>query len=332
MEDLVNVIMPVRNAEAYLTDCVQSVLDQSEEKWELLAVDDRSTDHSLQILKDFAEKDKRIRVYQSDGKGIIPALMTGYLKCSGNFITRMDADDVMSTDKLKMMKSTLGTHGPGYIAVGFVKYFSQEELGDGYRRYETWLNTLTDQGENFKEIYKECVIPSPCWMVLREDFERCGGFQAKSYPEDYDLCFRFYREGMKIAPIRKVLHHWRDHSERTSRNDPNYADNRFLAMKSEYFLEIDRDRSKPMIIWGAGKKGKKLAQIFTERNEPFQWVCNNIEKIGKKIYETELESTDVIKETPPSQIIIAVANPREQTDILESLDLDSPAHAVYLFC
>jgi len=58
---------------------------------------------------------------------------------------------------------------------------------------------LTAKGNNFQEIYKECVIPSPCWMIYRTDMDKCQAFLPNRYPEDYDLCFRFYENGMRTT-------------------------------------------------------------------------------------------------------------------------------------
>ena len=94
-------------------------------------------------------------------------------------------------------------------------------------------------------------------MVYKTDFDRCGGFTPNTYPEDYDLAFRFYKQGLKCIPSNEVLHHWRDYAVRTSRVDAHYAENSFLELKVNYFLELSHDKEKTIIIWGAGAKGKK---------------------------------------------------------------------------
>ena len=68
----------------------------------------------------------------------------------------MDSDDIMLSNKISSMADDLLNYGTGHIALGMVKYFSEKELGNGYKNYETWLNSLTSKGLNFNEIYKEC--------------------------------------------------------------------------------------------------------------------------------------------------------------------------------
>jgi len=193
--------------------------------------------------------------------------------------------------------------GIGCLVVGLVEYFAENGVGDGYQKYAGWLNDLTVNAANFSDIYKECSIPSACWMVHREDFERCGGI-GTNYPEDYDLAFRFYQAKLQINPVTKVLHHWRDHGARASRNDPNYADNRFLNIKLNYFLKIDKS-SDPLVLLGAGKKGKELARKLITTGVDFIWATNNAKKIGVNIYHQLLVSDQGLPKEV--QVIIAVA-------------------------
>lgn len=312
---LVSIVMPVKNTSQFLCACIDSILKQTYHNWELLIVDDGSTDNSFKILTNYSKKDKRINVFASNGNGIIDALQLAYSKSSGEFITRMDSDDIMAVDKLKVLSANLLKEGKGSLAVGLVRYFSENGVGKGFKNYEQWLNGLTQKGINFSEIYKECVIPSPCWMVYRSDLERCDAFNPNRYPEDYDLTFRFYLEGLKPIACNKVLHYWRDYATRTSRTDKHYADNTFIAIKTHYFLKLDYHSEKKLVLWGAGRKGKALAQILLEKKIPFYWICDNPKKIGKHIYNQEMLSFKALDNIENAQSIITVANPTAQIAI-----------------
>jgi len=312
---LISILIPVYNAAQYLAECLDSILAQSETNWELLVIDDFSTDQSWQILQAYATKDQRIQIFQNREKGIIPALRLAFEKSEGAFITRMDADDRMAVHKLALLKATLLKKGKGHIVTNLVKYFSEQQLGEGYRNYAIWLNQLTLKARNFEENYKECVIPSPSWMVYRSDLQTCGAFESDRYPEDYDLCFRWYAQEFKVIGIFQVLHYWRDHSARTSRNDPTYADNRFLDLKIKYFLKLDHQTDKNLVLWGAGKKGKAIAKLLVEKAIPFHWICNQESKWGHRIHSIELERTQNLIRIPNPQIIVAVANRGAQKEI-----------------
>ncbi len=311
----ISILMPVKNTGAFLEECLDSIINQTLKDWELIVVDDNSEDNSLAVLTRYAQKDKRIKVWQNKHNGIIAALQLAYHRSTGQFITRMDSDDIMEPRKLSLMVDQLQEKGNGYLAVGLVNYFSAGKLGEGYLTYANWLNKLTLSASNFDDIYKECSIPSPCWMVARADFKACGGFNSDVYPEDYDLTFRFRKGGLKVVAVPEVIHQWRDYETRTSRTDTNYSDNRFSELKVMHFVDQDYDAKVPLLLWGAGKKGKKIAQHLIGNKIAFQWVSNNKNKIGKDIYGVMLEDMLALEQLEKTQVIIAISSPDDSEEI-----------------
>lgn len=294
---------------------MSSIQNQTDENWELIAVNDHSEDDSLQILKNWAFKESRIKVLQNNGNGIIPALRTAYRASKGQFIHRMDADDLMVKDKLWALKNLLLKHGEGFISTAKVQYFAKDGVSDGYYQYQKWLNKLCDQNNHWEEIYKECVIASPCWMMHRKDLDQVGAFDSAIYPEDYDLIFRCYRSNLKVVSLDKVLHLWRDHALRTSRNHKHYQQNAFFEIKLHYFLALEYTATNELIIWGAGRKGKTLAKLLQSRNIPFEWVSNNPNKHDQKIYDQVMKSYEYILKKEQPKIIITVAQRNAKEEI-----------------
>ena len=319
----VSILIPFKDTAIYLPECLDSILNQSYKNWEAILVNDNSKDKSFDIVKKYTKIDSRIKLIQNQGDGIIDALQTAYQFSNGIYITRMDSDDIMMTNKIEVMVQMLISNGLGHISLGLVKYFSKKGIKNGYKRYEKWLNGLILKGKCFDEIYKECVIPSPCWMINRNDLDKAKGFNSKIYPEDYDLSFRFYKSGMKCIPANKVLHLWRDHSLRTSRNSDNYSNNSFLDLKVFYFLKLSYNKSIKLFLWGAGQKGKKVAFLLTKAKIKFTWICNNPKKIGKKIYGNKLESWLTINKYTKYQSIITIANQNSQNEIKKYLKLNN---------
>lgn len=314
-EALVSILTPFKNTSEFLPECIISILNQTYINWELLIINDHSTDNSYEIVNAFAKQDPRIRLFNSDGIGLIAALLYAFPKCNGEFITRMDSDDIMPNHRLQDMVSDLRLHGKQHVALGLIDYFSANGVGDGFARYERWLNGLISTGKNYTEIYKECVIPSPCWMVYHSDLVACDAFNPNRYPEDYDLAFRFYKHGYKCIASTKLGLHWRDYGERASRTDPNYAENHFIDLKLDYFLELDYNSSRPLTVWGAGKKGKTIAKLLQEKQIPFVWLCDNPKKIGHKIYDIMLFHYKTLSQLNAPQCIVSVANTEAQQDI-----------------
>lgn len=333
-QKLVSVITPFKNTDKYLKECIESLIGQTYANWELIAVNDHSTDNSFKIVEEYAKKDSRIKLFDNYGNGIIEALRTAFAKSAGNMITRMDSDDIMTPDKLQILVGNLTERGVGNVAIGQVRYFSEVGISDGYARYEKWLNALIAKGICYEEIYKECSIPSPNWLVYKEDLIKCGAFDLDFYPEDYDLTFRFYKYGLKCIPCEQVTHHWRDYSSRTSRTNEHYTNNYFLDIKLRYFLELDYDSKRPLTVWGAGTKGKTIANHLVNKSVLFHWICDNPKKIGHKIYDQELLNFNMLTGFENPQSIITVANEGAQLEILDYMNKQrmQPMKDYFFFC
>ncbi len=331
---LVSILTPFKNTDCFLTDCLNSVITQTYTHWELIIVDDSSSDNSYKIVEEFAKKDSRIKLLRNSGKGIINALQLAFNHSQGNLITRMDSDDIMRPEKLKILVNNLLKFGKQHVAIGLVSYFSEDGIKEGYKKYEAWLNELTKTGNNYTEIYKECVIPSPCWMVFRSDLIDCDAFNPNTYPEDYDLAFRFYKNNFTCIPCKNIIHDWRDYSSRTSRTNKYYSENHFIELKLYYFLELDYNKNKKLTVWGAGSKGKKVAGILVKKEIPFDWICDNPNKIGRDIYGKTLKHFSYLETINNPQSIITVANKNSQKEIknyIKKLSLE-PILDYIFFC
>lgn len=318
---LVSIIMAVKDTAPYLPDCLNSILHQTYQNWELVAVNDHSSDRTPEILNEYAQKDARIKVFHSVRNKLIPTLKEGYQHLKGELINRMDSDDKMPLDKIEVLVNEWQKYGKGTIIAGGTEHFVDEgEVGGGFRRYEEWLNEVAKSSSHYREIYQECVIPSHCWIIHKDDLDKVGAFEPEVYPEDYDLCFRFYREGLKVVGIDKILHHWRDRSNRISRTWEEYKDNRYFDMKLRYFFELDRDTSRPLVVWGAGRNGKDFAKLILKKEDSFHWVCDNERKIGKDVYGIIMEDFKLIPSLENPQILIVVASPDDKKEIRKQLE------------
>lgn len=318
---LISIIMPVKNALPFLDACLTSILVQTYVHWELIACNDNSSDLSEKTLHKYAEADSRIKLIQNEGKGITPALQSAYKIATGSYITRMDADDIMPASKLEKLLHALKNKPHLTVATGYVKYFSDSILGEGYKNYETWLNKLIDQNTHWDNIFKECVIPSPCWLISKTAFDQIGGFNATCYPEDYDLVWRMYMADIEVVGVQEVLHNWRDHQGRSSRNIAVYLQQHYFELKIKYLLQIEGVASKQIVVWGAGKKGKALVQLLIKKGIKPIWICNNTNKIGKEIYGITLEniSAVLLSDLKNKIYLIAVSKTAEKQEITNIL-------------
>jgi len=306
---MVSIIIPYKNPLPYFEDCLKSIVNQSHKKLQIILVNDYSTDDSEKLAFKYSNEDSRIELVKNIGKGIVDALNTGSEIAKGKYITRMDADDIMSENKIEILRSLLEKKKTKHIAVGNVKYFaSKKPMGNGYLKYANWLNELTSKEKNFKEIYKECTIPSCCWMMHRSDFENIKGFKKLDYPEDYDFLFRVHYNQIKLATTKEIIHLWRDHPMRTSRNSKDYLFENFIPLKLKYLIEKELKPKDELVLWGSGKKGKLIAKKLIENNCSFTWICNNPKKNGVEIYQQKIQSTNMLKLEKKKLIICSISS------------------------
>jgi GT2 family glycosyltransferase len=223
----------------------------------------------------------------------------------------------MPIDKLEKMMEVIH---PKSLVTGMVDYFSDDfDLGDGYKNYTEWINNAMSSGDLWRGIYKECPVPSSGWLIHRKDFESIGAFNSALIPEDYDLSFRLYQSDITLKIVPQVIHYWRDSLGRTSRTQSQYFPKNYVDLKVHYFLKIDRDRSIPLLLWGAGNKGKKVARALIESGEKFIWVTDNSAKYGVNIYNQILVPREDV-ELKNYQQIIAISSPKDQIEVQSNLD------------
>ncbi|MEQ9304506.1 MAG: glycosyltransferase family A protein [Marinoscillum sp.] len=295
----ISILTPVKNAEPWIKECIDSVLIQDCD-WQWILVDDGCTDQTIAIIESY--RDERIEIHRNTGHGIIPALATGLTHCRDSFVTRMDADDVMPDQRLLQMSQALEDSPEKTVVTGLVRYFADTPLSKGYLSYENWLNEINVQGNQWSNIYRECVIASPNWMVRKEELEQSGGFKNLQYPEDYDLTFRWYENDFSITSIPSTTLFWREHRQRTSRNSDHYHQKSFFRLKISRFLQIDHNQ-EPIIIWGKNVKSTLTTRLLTAKSIPFELQ--------------DIKNYKALESYPKSQLLIAVypeANKRDQIE------------------
>lgn len=192
----VSIIMPCYNLSTYIEEAIVSVLNQTEYDWELIIVDDASTDDSLSIMRKFAVKDKRIIIKSHElNTGVSSALNTGIAVASGSYIMALDADNMLTKNALSILSSALDSDRSLDIVYG-----SMELLNDytKERKPFNWPRQFNLDNQ-FKPQNNE--IPSTC-LCRREVFTRTGGYRERyTGVEDADMWCRAISIGFKPAKV-----------------------------------------------------------------------------------------------------------------------------------
>lgn len=212
----ISILLPVYNAKDYLKQSIESILASTEKDFELLAIDDGSQDGSLEILQSFAQQDSRVKILSQNHGGIVKALNYGLKESRGQYIARMDADDVSYGNRFTKQMQYLEAH-PEVVAVGsWVRFIDRENRP--FFIYQTPVS--------FQEIQHALwqgnggALVHPAVMIRREAIEALGGYREEYRSlEDLDLYIRLLAIG-ELHNIPEVLLDYRQHFESV-----NYSSN-----------------------------------------------------------------------------------------------------------
>jgi len=263
-EHLISVIMPVHNAGEYLLDAVTSIFRQKNITFEIILVDDHSTDKAIQNLPSEFTQDVRFKLVISNRRGVVAAMAAGYAVAKGHFIARMDADDIALPHRLSEQFNYLQTHPQIGIAGGQVKIISQYDVAEGFSLYEKWLNKLCLPEDIERELFIESPIPNPTAFFRREIYELLNGYHDPEWAEDYDMWLRAHALGIKMGKPDGVLLYWREHEKRLTHCDSRYVNKLFLKAKAHYLSHSHHLNQRKAIIWGSGPTGVYLHDILIE--------------------------------------------------------------------
>jgi glycosyltransferase involved in cell wall biosynthesis len=316
----VSILLPCRNAAQYLPDTIASIRAQSFRDFEVIAIDDGSTDGTRALLDEWSGRNRRVRVLAQPALGIVAALQRAAEAAHGDIFVRMDADDVAYSTRIAKQVELLDG-SPDIAACGtLVRYFPQDSVQGGAHRYETWINSLIDHDEIVRDIFVECPIAHPTMAIRRTALEQVGGYQDNGWPEDYDLMFRLWQADVRFAKVPEVLLRWRERPDRASRVDPRYGEDAFRRCKVHYLRRTVLAGREDVIVWGAGPVGKAFALELLEQDVKVRaFVDLDARKIGQVIHGAEVVAPDGLEPFRGTFAVGAVALPGAREEIRAAL-------------
>jgi glycosyltransferase involved in cell wall biosynthesis len=274
----------VRNAAATLPACLDSLRAQTLADFELIAVDDGSSDASGDLLARAAGADPRIRVL-AGGRGLVASLNEAAALARGALLARMDADDVAHPERLVRQAAALEA-APAVDILGCRVAVMDDGTRDneGMRAYVAWSNTLVTHDAIAADMLVESPLVHPSVTMRASVLRALHGYRAFDGPEDYDLWLRALAAGHRFAKVPEVLLDWRDPPSRLSRVDARYGGDRFLALKVESVLAATA-AGAAFVIWGAGPIGKAWARALLARERTVRaFVEVDPRKIGQTVH------------------------------------------------
>ena len=314
-----SVLLPVRDAAPTLEAALRSVARQRDVSFECVVVDDGSRDASPAIAESFARRDGRFRVLRREREGLVPALNAGLGHCRGAYVARMDADDWMHRDRLRLQAALL-EGSPELAGVGcHVRLFPRSALRDGMRRYESWLNGIRDDHDVAREVFVECPLAHPT-LLLRTGLLHDLGYRDAGWPEDYDLVLRALAAGHRLGVVTRRLLGWRDRPERLSRLGAPYRAERFVACKAHFLAGGFLSQEPHYVLWGYGGTGRALRRaLLSHGRQPSHVVEVHPGRLGQRIHGAPVVPPEALDSLRPRRIVVAVSGAGARAEIREAL-------------
>lgn len=194
----ISVVMPVYNAEKYLDEAIQSILNQTYKDYEFIIINDGSTDKSLSIIEKYKDQDERIVLISRENRGIVASLNEGIQKAKGKYIARMDADDISMASRFEiqiayMIKNSLDICGGDFVSIN-----ESTELLNAF-------NVPKTQDEILIAMTNTIAFAHPSVIIRREFLIQNNLLYRKVPAEDIDLWMRMYNLGAKFGNVDDIV-------------------------------------------------------------------------------------------------------------------------------
>lgn len=248
---LVSIIMPAYNASAYIAEAIQSVLNQTWTNWELIIVDDGSTDDTLQIAQQFAVQDNRIQVYYQSNQGVSSARNNALQYIQGDFVQYLDSDDVLDEEKISthihvIQENSLTdldiTYGICYNLTndGCKKETAMHEL---YKNYDNAIDAQVAILENHFISF-----PYSTYLVPRTIVDKVGLWNSiLNRAEDSEYMLRVLAEARSLRYVSESIFYYREVegslSRRTLTSEQLFSEMIVAQSMADMLLSIKNDVS-----------------------------------------------------------------------------------------
>jgi glycosyltransferase involved in cell wall biosynthesis len=231
MSKIVQILMPVYNAERFLAEAIESVLNQTFDDFELLIINDGSSDKSEEVILSFS--DPRIRYLKNDSNlKLIKTLNKGIQLSAGKYIVRMDADDICHPERIQKQFEFMESNPEIGICGSWFEAFGEVE------------NSIVKYKEKHDEIMTrmlyQCHFCHPSIIIRRELFEESEMYFDENYPhaEDYEFYLRASKK-WKFHNLQEVLLKYRIHGESVSNKNKAIQIKNSLIIKKRFFAEMN---------------------------------------------------------------------------------------------
>ena len=210
---MISVIVPVYNTEKFLDKCIESISKQTFDDFEIILVDDGSTDKSGQICDTWAHKDNRVKVIHKQNAGVSAARNNGIAAAKGEYIAFVDSDDTVSPDYLRLLDKNIYGHD---ISIGTIQQDFTKDMRSVLLDVKNKSFTVSDFKKNMRLTLKNQYISSPVNKLFRKDIicqNHLHFEEDMNVGEDYVFCISYYQHCHKIKCFSDIIYYYNVHQD-----------------------------------------------------------------------------------------------------------------------
>jgi len=252
---MISVVLPFFNAARTLDAAINCIAEQSFSEWELILVDNNSSDQGRAIAQQWVARDSRIQLLSEPQQGVAFAMNRGIHAAQYELIARMDADDLTHPERLQLQFAFMQQHPAIDVLATQVQFTSDLEHHQGFLHYVEWQNALLTHDAISNKRFVDASLVQATTLIRRSAYERFGYYDTNDVPDDFELWLRWFHQGMRCGKLDTVLYTWQDSLSRLSRSHPHYSTEAFDAIKFKWLAAwLKREQpNRSVIILGTSK-------------------------------------------------------------------------------
>lgn len=252
MEELVSVIVPVYNAEVYLRKCIESIINQTYEKLEVILVDDGSTDNSGKICDEYSLKDNRIRVIHKSNKGLSDTRNKGIEIAQGEYLSFVDSDDYIDRDMIRYIVENMEQNK---CDIGICGWFLEREKDISICKFECSKMIINSEKCIEYLLSNNSFDNFMCNKIFKKKLFKNIRFPVGKKLEDLSVLYKIISEAESIYIESKPLYYYVLHDNSITSNLYNQIDE---SVFDEYIIRKDN-----LLKMYPNLKDKILSNYFT---------------------------------------------------------------------
>ena len=296
---IISIIMPAYNAESFIAGSIESVINQTYRNWELLIINDGSTDRTQTIAENYSEKDNRIKVINQPNKRLGGARNTGIKNSSGEWIAFLDSDDLWASNKLQRQLEEAFRHSGASVIYSNGYIFNGDNLKD-LVTYPTKSGSFS-ANDMYQMEYQANYIPVLAVLVKKELVDRIGYQEERIFfygCEDWDFWLRAAKLNAVFLGLEDYLFFYRRHGANMSSNSIQMRIAQAAVWIKNYSEETLNQEIKrkafnefvPLVIKESFEQGKDEAALYLlkEMSNVYPLIYNSVTLYAFRIFKQRI--------------------------------------------